>query len=160
MLLHRLGERTEDHAHFRQLVLEGGGDRDAVEHRVHRDAGQHLLLGQRNAQLLVGAQNLRIELVQALQLRLLLGRRVVGDVLIVDRRIVDVRPLRLAFLLLKRRPVAKGLQPPLQHELGLVLLGRDQANDVFVQTLGDALFFNVGDEAPLVFALRQIIELY
>ena len=46
------------------------------EHRVDRDAalafrtldaGQHLLLAQRNAELLVGLQNLRIDLVERLR---------------------------------------------------------------------------------------------
>ena len=49
-----------------QLALEGGGDGDAVEHRIHRDAGQHRLLLQRNAELLVGLEQFRIDLVQAL----------------------------------------------------------------------------------------------
>ena len=66
MLLHRFGERAEDDARLRQLRLEGGGHGDAVEHRVHRDAGQDRLLLQRNAELLVGLEQLRIDLVQAL----------------------------------------------------------------------------------------------
>ena len=60
-----------------ELVLEGGGDRDAVEHRVHRDAAEALLLFQRDAELLVGLQQLGVDLVEALELLLLLGRRVV-----------------------------------------------------------------------------------
>ena len=52
---------------FGELFLEGGGHRDAVEHRVHGHAGQQLLLKQRNAELLVGAQNLGIDFVQALR---------------------------------------------------------------------------------------------
>ncbi len=51
--------------------------------------------------------------------------------------------------------MAIGLQPPLQHEVGLVLLGGDEADDVFIQALGRAVFVDVGDEAPLVFLLRQ-----
>ena len=38
MLAQRLGDRHEDHAGLLQLFLEGGGDRDGVEHRVDRDA--------------------------------------------------------------------------------------------------------------------------
>src|SRR3546814_6768198 len=51
MVLHRLGDRAEDDADFLEVLPEGGGDRDAVEHGVDRDAGQQLLLAQRNAEL-------------------------------------------------------------------------------------------------------------
>ena len=78
---------------FRQLLLESGGHRDAVEHRIHRHAGQQLLLVQRNAELLVGLQQLGIDFVQALEPGLLLGRGVIDDVLVIDRRILDVGPL-------------------------------------------------------------------
>ncbi len=158
MLLNSLRERTEDHARFGQLALECRGYGNAVEHGVDSDARQHLLLGDRNAQFLVGAQDLRIDFVEAFQLLLLLRRRVIGDALIVDRRIVNVRPGRLGLLGFERRPVAERLQPPVQHELRLILLSRNQANSVFRQTLRDPLFFDVGDESPLVFLLRQITD--
>ena len=56
-------------------------------------------------------------------------------------------------------PSSESLQPPVQHELRLVLLRRNQANDVFVQPFGDSFVFNIGDESPLVFLLRQDPEL-
>ena len=65
-----LGNRHENHAHFRQLGLEGGDHADAVKHRIHGvarralDACQHFLLLQRDAQLGVDGENLRIDLVQ------------------------------------------------------------------------------------------------
>ena len=43
---------------------------------VAHDAGQHLLLAQRNAELLVGLEDFRIDLVERRQ-RLLLRRRVI-----------------------------------------------------------------------------------
>ena len=76
MLAQRLRDRHEDHAGLFQLVLEGGGDRNGIEHGIDRDAalafrahdaGQHFLLAQRNAELLVGAQNFRIDLVERVQ---------------------------------------------------------------------------------------------
>ena len=142
MLLHSFRERTEDNSQLGQLLLEGRSHGDAVEHRIHRHTRQHLLLLQRNAQLFVGAQDLRIEFLQALQTGLLLGRRVINDFLIVDWPVLDVGPLRFGLRLLQRHPVAIGLEPPLEHELRLILLGRDQANDVFVQPLGDPLFLD------------------
>src|SRR6185437_10900054 len=70
----------------------------------------------------------------------------------------NVRPVGLGLRLLQRCPVTIGLQPPLQHELGLVLLGRDHADDVLVQPLGDFFLFDIGDEAPLVLAVRQVLN--
>src|SRR2546428_10237091 len=58
----------------------------AVEHGVHRHAGQPLLLGQGDPELLVGLQELGIDLLQALRLLLQLRSRVVDHVLVVDRR--------------------------------------------------------------------------
>jgi hypothetical protein len=84
---HRLGDRAEDDAHLLQLLLEGGGDRDAVEHGVDGDAGQHFLLAQRDAELLrrcacsSGSTSSRL-----LGRRPALRRRVVVGVLVVDRR--------------------------------------------------------------------------
>ena len=104
MLLHRFGEGAENHARFGELRFEGGGDGDAVENRVDGDAREHFLLFERNAELLVGAANFGIEFVEILQVRFLLGRGIIDDVLIVDRRILDVRPLRLGLGLLRATP--------------------------------------------------------
>ncbi len=152
MLLHRLGERAEDDALLRQLVLEGGGDGDAVEHRVHGHAGEHLLLVQRDAELLVGLEQLRIHLVQALgRVVLGLGRRIVGDGLVVDGRVVDVGPSGL----LHAEPVSVGPKSPFEQEGGLFLLGRDERDDVLVQPRRDGVRFHVGIEAVLVLLPHQ-----
>ena len=37
MRLHRLTDRAEDDAIFFQPILEGGGNRNAIEHRIHRN---------------------------------------------------------------------------------------------------------------------------
>ena len=69
-------------------LLEGGGDRDAVEYRIHGHAREPRALVQRHAQLLVGLQQLRVHLGQALRpVALGLRRGVVGDRLIVDGRV-------------------------------------------------------------------------
>ena len=122
MLADRLGDRAEDDAELAQLRAEGGGDRDAVEHVVDRDAGQDLLLTDRDAQLVVGLADLGVDLVQRLRPLLRLGGRVVADRLVVDRREVRLLPGRL----LHGQPAPIGLQPPLGHPRRLVLLGRDQ----------------------------------
>ena len=137
MLADRLRDRHEDHAGLLQLLLEGGRDRDRIEHGIDRDAalafgadhaGQHFLLAQWNAEFFVGPENLRIDLVERGQF-LLLRRRVVIEVLIVDLRIMDARPLRL----LHGQPAAIGLQPPLQHPGRLVLLCGNEADGIFRQ---------------------------
>jgi hypothetical protein len=54
MRLHRLGDRSEDHAGLGQLLLEGGDHGNRVEHGIDRDsraidASENLLLRQRDA---------------------------------------------------------------------------------------------------------------
>ncbi len=147
VVLDRFRDRAEDDAELAELLLEGGGDRDAVEHVVHRDAGQHLLLPDRDAELLVGAQQLGIDLFQALRPVVIgLGRRIVADRLVVDRRVLDPRPARL----LHRAPALERLEPPRGQPLGLALLGRDEAHDLVVQTHGCDVGLDLGDEAVLV----------
>jgi hypothetical protein len=101
MLPHRLRERTKDNAGFGQLFLESGGDRDAVEHGIDGYAREALLFLKWNAELFVSAQNFRIELFQTLQPRFTSRRRVVKDVLVVDRPVMNVGPLRLGLFLFK-----------------------------------------------------------
>src|SRR5439155_18979235 len=109
MVLHRLGERTEDDAERRQLLLEGSRDRHAIEHRVNGDAREQLLLLERNAKLLERAADLRIDLIKALECRTLLGRGVVDDVLVIDRPVLYVAPRGL----LHRQPGAVRLETPI-----------------------------------------------
>ncbi len=155
MLLHRLRERAEDDTHLRELALEGGGHGDRVENRVNGHAREQLLLVEGDAELLVRAQNLRVNLVEAVELRLLLRGRVVGDVLVVDGSDGQVGPRWRSFFFRHAEPVAQRVQAPLQHELGLALARRDEANDVFVEPLGDTVLVDVGDEAPLVILLSE-----
>ena len=68
------------------LLLEGGGDRDAVEYRIDGDTGEARALVQRYAELGIGCEQLRIDLVEALRRILRLARRgIIGDFLVVDR---------------------------------------------------------------------------
>ena len=156
MLAHGLAERAEHDAQGGELPLEGGGDRHAVEHGVHGHAGQGLALLERDAELLVGLEEFGIDLVEALGGVLLgLGRRPVADGLVVDRRVVHQRPGGLGH----RLPVAKGLQPPLQQPLGLALLARDEGDDLLVEAGGERVLLDVRDEAPLVVAPGEVLDL-
>src|SRR2546425_6165156 len=146
VLADRFRDRTENDPLPRERLPERGRHRDAVEHGVHRNAGEPLLLFDRDAELCERLHELRIHLLQAVELRLSLGRRVVADRLIVDRPIPHVRPVRLGHL----QPVVVGPQPPVEHPLRLALLGGDQPDDVLVQTGWNDIGLDVGDEPVLV----------
>ncbi len=158
VLLHRLRERAEDDAVLLQLLLERRRHRDAVEDGIHRHTRQPLLLLQRDPQLLVGGQQLRIDLVQALGT--LLRCRVVADRLVVDGTVAvrQERPLRLAAFVVKLLPVAVSLQPPLEHPFRLALLFRDEPDDVLVQTRRSELLLDVRREAVLVLLARDALQ--
>src|SRR2546428_2070227 len=153
VLLDRLGERAEDDPELRKSVLERRRDRDAVEDGVDRHAGEPLLLLERDPELRVQRADLRVDVLEALDRFLRFRRGVVDDVLIVDGRIPDVRPLRL----LHREPVAVGAESPVEHPLGLVFLAGDEPDDVLVQALRDRLHLDVGDEAVFVLLLRHLL---
>ncbi len=152
MLVRRLRDRAEDDAGLGQLILERGGDGDGIEHGIDRDtgnaahAGEHFLLAQGDAELLVGLQNLRIDLVERLRRLVHLGRGVIIKVLIVDRAVLHPRPGRL----LQGEPAAIGFEPPVQQPLRLVLLGRDEADGILGEALGSLLHLDIGDETVFV----------
>ena len=127
MLLHSLTERAEDNTVLCQLFLIGSGDRNTVENRIDCHVAEALLLTQRNAELVEGFEKLRIHLIKAGLLLLLLGSRVVNDVLVIDLGITQSSPVGF----LEGEPVAKRLEPELQQEIRLLFFGRDQANDLF-----------------------------
>ncbi len=151
-----LGDREEDHARAQQFLPEAGGDADRIEHRIHSDLlralhpGEHFLLAQRNAQLVVDPLNLGIELIERVQFDLLLGRSVVIGVLIIDFGIADLGPIGL----LHGLPQAERLQPPFEHPFRLVLLGADEADGV----LGQALFgkFGLDVRRPAMLVIRSL----
>src|SRR3546814_12216361 len=76
MLADRLADRQEDDARLLEFLAEGGRDADAVEHRVDcdlaraLDPGEHLLLLDRDAELLVDLEDFGVDLVEAVELRL------------------------------------------------------------------------------------------
>ena len=142
----RLADGAEDHPCLVQLVLEGGGDADAVEHRIHRHAGQRHLFMQRDAQLLVGFQQLGIDLVQRLLQRRVLGRGIIIGILVIDLGVMHPGPVGL----LHGQPAAERGQAPFQHPFRLALLGRDEAHRVFGQALGRHVHLDVGDKAVFV----------
>src|SRR3546814_11770869 len=99
MLAYRLADRQEDDARLLEFLAEGGRDADAVEHRVDcdlaraLDPGAHLLLLDRDAELLVDLADFGVALVQAVEIRLLLGRRLITCVMVVARRPISLHPV-------------------------------------------------------------------
>ncbi len=167
MLLDRFRDRHEQHAGLGQFRLERGRDRDRVEHRIDGDAAvaalacaafrlvlvrlladaeQRFTLAQRNPELLVSAQDFGIDLVERFRPVLLLRRGVIVDVLIIDRAVFDLGPFRLAH----GEPALVGVEPPGQHPFRLVLLGRDEADDVLGKSFRCLLGLDLGFKPILV----------
>ena len=137
MLADGLRDRHEDHAGLLQLFLEGGHDRDGIEYRIDGDprrlhASEHFLLAQRNAELFIDLQNFRIDIFDRRRAGRALRRGVIVDIVEIDLRIVDARPGRL----FKRQPALIGPETPFKHPFRLLLLRRNETDDVFGQALG------------------------
>jgi hypothetical protein len=98
--------------------------------------------------------HVRIDLVQALQVGLLLRRRVVADPLVVHRRDLQVVPGRLRHAL----PRAERFQPELEQPLGLALDGRQAAHDLLVQAGGKGVGLDDGLETVLVLACGELFD--
>src|SRR5437868_1088386 len=152
VLLHSFGERTEDDASLLQLLFISSRNRDGIEDSVNGNIRKLLLLLKRNAKLLECAKKLWINFVHARLLSLLLWRAVVDDLLIVDFRVLDVRPVAR---LRHGQPVAIGFQAERKHPLRLVLLRRDEPNRILVQSSWNDIGFDVGHETVLVFFISE-----
>src|SRR5437773_12124110 len=144
MLLDGVRERGEDDPELVQLLLERRRHGDAVEDRVDRHARQGGALLEGDAELLVHRLDLRVHLVVVRGL--LFRGRVVVRVLVVDRAVVDVRPLRL----LHREPVLVRAETPLEEPCRLALLLGDVPDDVLAAALRGELLLDVRDEPVFV----------
>src|SRR5215813_3569409 len=78
---------------------------------------------------------------------------------IFDGRVRDVRPPGLRRRALQRDPVPVGPEPPIEHELGLALLGRDRPDDVLVQSGRQRLRLDRRDEPVRIGSLRELFHL-
>ena len=100
---------------------------------------------ERNSELVESLLQLRIDLLRTVFVPL--RSRIVNDILEVYLRNVQMRPCRQRHLL----PAAECLETELEHPLRLVLLCRNQAYYIFIETLGNELLLHIGHEAVLVF---------
>src|SRR5262245_44922717 len=155
MGLHRLRHRGEDDAGLGQLFLEGRDHRDGVEHGIDRDPAleprtfypcEHLLLGERDAEALIGPEQLWIDLREVLRPLRALRCGIVIELLEVDLGVVNIGPSRL----FQGEPAAIGLEPPGEQPIGLALLGRDEPDHVLVQALRRLDRLDLGGEAVFV----------
>src|SRR6202000_3233232 len=94
-------------------------------------ASENLDFTQGNAELLIGRENFRIDLVDRRHLLLRLRRGVIIEVLVVDLWIIDAPPGGLVL----GDQAAMALQPPLQHPGRFILLCGNEADGVFRQPL-------------------------
>src|SRR4029079_13586107 len=114
VLADRLTDAEENDARLLQLLAKGRRDRHAVEHGIDGNARrafdprEDLLLLDRDSELLVDTKDFGIDFVKAAELRLLLRRRVIISVLVIDLGNVELGPANLLHL----QPGAIRLQPP------------------------------------------------
>ena len=93
--MHGFGNRHKNNTGFGQFGAEGGRNRYRIEYGVHSNASQSHLLVQWNAQLFIGAQQFRINLIEAFRFVGHAFRRgVIRQCLEVDFRIMHICPAR------------------------------------------------------------------
>ena len=104
-----------------------------------------------NSELVECLLKFRIDLLRAV-LRFFRSR-IIYDVLKINFRNIKMGPCRESHLL----PAAECLQTELEHPFRLVLLGRNQAYNVLIQTLGNELLLDIGHKAVFIFLFRETI---
>ena len=122
IFLHQIGiipyslrERAENHTLLSQGLPESSLYRDRIKHRINGHSCKHVSLMKRNTQFLKSLLQLRVNLSNLL---LRLRRSIIDDILIINLRNIQMRPLgHLHFL-----PPFKRLQTELQQPLRLTLL--------------------------------------
>ena len=152
MLFHCLGEAAEDDAFFGQGLSEGGGDGNRVKHGIHGHYScQHIALLQGNAQLVEGFGQFGVNLLGAVFI--FLGSREVDNILKINFRHVQMRPVRLRHGL----PLPEGIQAELQQPLRFFFPGRYHAHDLLVQAFRDELLLHIGHKAFLVLSGGKLL---
>ncbi len=157
MRVHRLGNRTENHACFKQLFPEGGHHGYRIEDRIDRHTREDALLVERNTELLVGTQQFRIDFGQAFRaIGHIARRRIIRNGSEIHRREIDVSPAGC----IHPDPGAVGLQPPLEQPFGLTLARRDKLHHLLVEARRQRVGHDVGDKSGLVVPGDQGINMF
>ena len=152
MSAHGLRDAAEDDALGGQALTERGLHADRVHNGIHSRATEGQPLFQRDAQLVEGAHQLRVDVISARGPLLLRRRRVgiIGDSLIVNLRHVEMRPCGLRHLL----PDVKGIETELQQPCRLVLLVRDETHGVLSEATFDDVRIYVATKTVGVTLIR------
>ena len=153
MMLDGFAERTEDNALLSKRLLECCLYGDAVHHCIDRHPAKLRTFVQRNTQFVESLHQFRIDLIQALRAFLLLRSGIVDDILIVDRRDIQVRPCRH----LQCLPMAEGFQAELKQPFRFILLGGNNTNSLFIQSAMNHLRIYIGNESVLIITGRHLI---
>jgi hypothetical protein len=133
-------------ADFGEFSLIGCGDGDAVEHGVDGDTGEGGAFVQRNTEFFVGFQKLGIDIIERFGAVANLGGGVIGGGLVVDGRDVVFCPVRRRHML----PAAECFETPVEQPGGFVLLGRNEADGIFVVARRGFIGFDIGHQAVFV----------
>ena len=129
-------------------------DGDGVHYGVDGHSGELLLLLKGDSELIEGAYQLGVDLVEALGTLLPDGSGVVADGLEVDIGHLEVTPFGRG----EGEPVTVGLEAEVEHPVGLAFLARDEADDVLVEAYGDDVGVDIGDEAVFIVAAGDVVE--
>ena len=151
MFTNGLRERAENYPFLCKRSTESRSHRYGIENRIYGHTGQSRPLMKRNAQFVECLFQFRIYLLRTVLISL--GSRIIYYILKVNLRNIKMCPLRERHLL----PAAESIQTELKHPLRLLLLRRDQAYDILVQTLGYEFLLDIGDEAVLILLVREAV---
>ena len=156
-------EGAKDDPLLFEFGFVGRRDGDAVEHGIDCHprlyACDAFLLQQRDPKLFIGLAQLGIDFVEAVEFGHLFGGGVVDDVLVVDLRVVNHRPLGLRKFGLHLVEAFECLQAKVEQPFGFVFLGRDHAHDILVQTRRELVGVDVRRKTVFVVALGKISQL-
>ena len=136
-----------------RAVLEGAVAMAWTVVDVAGDAGERSPLVQRNAQLLIGLEQFRIDLVERFR-RGSPRCRIIVNVLEIDRRMRNPRPVRLAHV----APGTIGLETPFEHPFRLTFLRRNEPHDILVQPFRREIRVDQGLETEFVTAAREAVD--
>ena len=152
MLANGLADAAKDDAFLAQFLLKSGFHRDRIHDGIHSCSTQSQTLFQRNAQLIERFFQLRINLF----VFGFAGQRVciIGYVLVIYLGKMQMSPRGLLLFL----PILIGLQTEIQQPLRLILLLRNQANDVFVESFFYDFGLHIGGKAKRIFALCHLFN--
>ena len=152
MFANRLADATKDDAFFAQFLLKSSLHRDRIHDGIHSCSAQSQTFFQRNAQLIKRFFQLRINLF----VFGFAGQRVgiIGYVLIIYLGKMQMSPRGLLLFF----PILIGFQTKIQQPLRLILLLRNQTNDVFVESFFYNFGLHIGGKAKRIFALCHLFN--